>query len=141
MSSSARASRLAAAAASVLCGWCLVGGAGCRTAPAPGQRPPESRRTPSRFDLPAHEFIFVGMDARTLKRLVGEPREIAEAREGEEWYYDFGVVVLRGGKVRYKHPPSRAEGWSVPAPPGDEGAESDSADDAQRSQEGVSASP
>ena len=63
------------------------------------------------FQLPAHHFIYRGMDKSAVLNLVGPPNEVEkqeEPPEREDWYYDFGVVVLEAGKVEYKYPPSKA---------------------------------
>lgn len=100
----ARVSSLPAALLVVV--WVLGGLAGCRSAAQAVA--PAARGDRGRFDLPAHDFIYVGMAAQPLTKLVGEPREMERAGPGEVWYYPFGVVVLAGGKVQYKYPPSRS---------------------------------
>ena len=117
MSLDVRAFRLAAMA--VLCGWSLATVTGCRTAPSNVKGQTEPRRTPSRFDLPPHDFIFVGMDTETLTRLVGQPNEIEDAGHAQEWYYDFGVVVIEGGRVAFNYPESRVHGSPLPTVPTD----------------------
>ena len=71
----------------------------------------------SEFDMPSEEFISPGMTIGELKSLVGQPEEIEQlGGDGSEaWYYDFGVVIVKGGKVQYKHPPSRAADKEPPS--------------------------
>jgi len=83
-----------------------LGAAGCFTTP---QANPSARRPPSVFDLPAHRFIYVGMDVEMLTRLVGRPSEVARAPRGEIWYYDFGAVLVEEGRVTYKYPRSSTD--------------------------------
>ena len=73
----------------------------------------------SKFDLPAHHFIYRGMETDRLKSLVGSPLRKEETGQGQEWYYDWGMILLRKGKVHFKYPPSR--GVENPAPSPDEG--------------------
>ena len=103
MSLNARACRLAAVA--VLCGCSLVTATGCRTAPSDAKCPTEPSRAPSRFDLPPHDFIYVGMNVERVTRLVGSPQQIAPAPNSEIWYYEFGAMVVEEGHVKYKYPP------------------------------------
>ncbi len=80
---------------------------------------PQRAAAPSIFDRPARQFVYVGMSVRDLKRLVGEPAQVAETSRGQLWYYDFGVVIVRGGRVGYKYPEPRralAAGLRRPAP-------------------------
>jgi len=81
----------------------LAGVGGCASEPAPQRRPEHAR---SRFDLPAHHFIYEGMEVEMLRRLVGEPRDMSRAGRAEVWYYNWGVVVVEDGLVRYKFPPA-----------------------------------
>ena len=63
----------------------VVLAAGCTrtvTKSVGGDRPAER----SVFDLPPQEFIYVGMDAEELTRLVGEPQRKEAAPAGEVWY-------------------------------------------------------
>lgn len=64
------------------------------------------------FDLPPEEFIYVGMDVGDMVRLVGTPQQKVSAPAGETWYYEFGVVMVEHGRVKYKYPPS-SRGESV----------------------------
>jgi len=61
----------------------------------------------TKFDLPAHHFIFRGMDTDRLTSLVGAPKRKEDEGKRQEWYYDWGMVLLRQGEVVYKHPPSK----------------------------------
>ncbi len=63
------------------------------------------REEDTKFDLPAHHFIYRGMDTDRLTSLVGEPIRKEDAGKREEWYYPWdpwGVVILRQGKVIFK---------------------------------------
>jgi len=89
-----------------------LGAGGCVTEPLPlAERPWDDVEDESVFDLPAHNFIHPGTTQSEVIRLVGPPREVrkGEGQGGlQEWYYDFGVVLLEAGEVKYKYPPSRA---------------------------------
>ena len=82
----------------------LLGSAGCVR---------EVSKPPRPFDLPRHDFIFVGMGTDRLKSLMGEPKHVDKANAGgrmETWRYDPGVVVIvEDGRVKFKYPPSRAK--------------------------------
>lgn len=62
------------------------------------------------FDLPPHRFIKRGMDASRITSLVGSPvRKVEHPDRPDVWHYQFGLVLMEGGQVQYKHPSSRTE--------------------------------
>ncbi len=90
----------------------IAGLSRCRTGRTPATEkranPDDGDREQSKYDLPSHEFIRRGMDAERVRSLVGEPDRIASKPGNmKAWYYPFGVVLVKRGTVRYKHPPSR----------------------------------
>jgi len=95
----------------------LLAAAGCAQTQA--VRPQAGAASaPSKFDLPACNFAYVGMDAEMLVRLVGRPAEVAPAPRGEVWYYEFGAVIVRDGRLIFKYPPSALSKAGAEPPPG-----------------------
>ncbi len=94
----------------------LSGCAGSQEAATTKQTTAQAEET-SEFDMPSEDFIAKGMSTEELKSLVGEPaqKEPLEATGSEAWYYDFGVVIMKDGRVQYKHPPSKAAGKKPPS--------------------------
>lgn len=98
---------LAVAAVVGMALWCV----GC--ADTQQQKTPTKPRTipdqedETKFDLPAHHFIYRGMEKDRLESLVGRPKGKDEAGQRTAWYYDWGMVLLQDGKVDYKYPPSK----------------------------------
>jgi hypothetical protein len=88
---------------------CLLLAQGCASKGAGQAGADNPQRPESLLDLPAHEFIHTGMEAKALQRLVGRPSKVERRGETVIWYYEFGAVILEGGEVRYKFPPARAE--------------------------------
>ena len=76
---------------------------GCVQRKVTGNRPANA---PSRFDRPAHHFIYVGMSEQDRLNLMGDPSDIKRQEERQIWYYDFGVVMMRDHRVVYRYPPS-----------------------------------
>ena len=97
--------RVGMAAVAAICMAMALGVAGCAHI-LPGSPLSES----SHLELPPDAFIHVGMSVEGLKSLVGEPVTVEKTErewDTEVWHYDFGVVLIEGGQVRYKYPPSR----------------------------------
>ena len=76
------------------------------TSASPRIIPDQEEKT--KFDLPPHHFIYRGMETDRLTSLVGEPQRKEKQQNRQEWYYDWGMVLLKNGEVDYKYPPSRA---------------------------------
>lgn len=72
------------------------------------------------FGLPAHDYVYEGMDIALLKRLVGEPVSVDREGDRQVWHYGFGVVLVRDGSVEYKYPPSRGQVPPEVPTPGEE---------------------
>ena len=96
----------------------LSGCAGSQEASSPTRPTAQTQgEETSEFDMPSQEFIAPGMTTGELKSLVGEPDQVEEleADSSEAWYYDFGMVIVKDGTVKYKYPPSRAAGKKPPS--------------------------
>jgi len=108
-SSGTRGCRLALGA--ILAVVLALGAGGCVREVTRASLVPKDEEAAKFRELPPEQFIYVGMDTERLKRLVGEPKRIEKPEEGgtmQVWHYDFGVVIVEGGSVKYKYPPSRA---------------------------------
>lgn len=105
-----RTGRVPAAALFGLLTFLSASGCGAPPEPTPSRSP-----APSVYDLPPERFIYAGMEARLLKRLVGEPQEVWESPKGEIWYYDFGAVIVEGRRVVYAYPTPEASLAERPA--------------------------
>jgi len=90
-------------AALLACVGVAMGAAGCMSAVATPEAPRRTQQEPSMFDKPAKSFIHEGMDVDSLRRIVGEPAQIVRTPRGEVWYYDFGVVIVEGERVKYRY--------------------------------------
>jgi len=82
---------------------------GCQSTPSPAtsgtEQTSEKKNT---YDLPPHEFIRTGMNVERVRSLVGAPRKtVPKSNDLRVLHYPFGVVIVEGNTVRYKHPPSK----------------------------------
>ena len=88
-----------------------IGLTSCRAPVVVEQAAVGEAKEETKFDLPAHEFIHVGMTDSQLESLVGKPssvQEIGDRPGASEWHYGFGLVAIEHGVVIYKYPPSKA---------------------------------